>query len=39
VFHGLKLLRLASGQLADDQRVTVQEPEDAAPIKGEGDRT
>lgn len=38
LFHGLKLLRLASGQLADDQLVTVRESEDAVQIKGEGDR-
>ena len=37
LFHGLKLLRLASGQLSDDELVTVQESEDLAHIKHEGE--
>jgi TRAP-type C4-dicarboxylate transport system permease small subunit len=36
-FHGLKLLRLATGRLSDDELVTVQESEDLAHIKTEGD--
>jgi TRAP-type C4-dicarboxylate transport system permease small subunit len=37
LFHGLKLLRLASGRLSDDELVTVQESEDLAHVKADPD--
>jgi TRAP-type transport system small permease protein len=38
VFHALKLGKLATGRLTDDELVTVQESEDLAHLKTEGDR-
>jgi TRAP-type C4-dicarboxylate transport system permease small subunit len=37
VFHALKLAKLLSGKLRDDELVTVQESEDLAHVKTEGD--
>jgi TRAP-type transport system small permease protein len=37
VFHALKLAKLLSGRLRDDELVTVQESEDLAHVKTEGD--
>ncbi len=37
VFHALKLAKLATGKLRDDELVTVQESEDLAHIKADGE--
>ncbi len=39
VFHALRLGKLATGRLRDDELVTVQESEDLAHIKSEGGRS
>jgi hypothetical protein len=37
VLHALKLAKLFSGRLRDDELVTVQESEDLAHVKSEGE--